>query len=150
MVSRLLAVLVAMTGVPLRGVHPLHTTLTTIEWHAETGTLQVAVRVFSQDLRAVVPRTTADSACGYARRVVLLRDASGRVLEAQRCTIQEDADVTWIRMEARLTAAAGLRILNAFLFESFTDEVNVVQANLLGRSRTLLFTKGDSPKAIGG
>jgi uncharacterized protein DUF6702 len=143
----LLPVLIAMTGAPR--AHPLHTTLTTIEWRAETRTVQVAVRVFSQDLRAAVARAPADSACGYARRAFVLTDASGRVLGAERCTVQEAEEVTWIRLEARVAAPAGLRVLNAFLFESFGDQVNVVQANLAGRSRTMLFTRGDEPKPVG-
>jgi len=149
-VVSVLPILVVLAGAPQREAHPLHTTLTTITWRAETGTLQVAVRVFSQDLRAVVTNAPPNSACGYARRALVLRDASGRLLEVLRCAAQEDADVTWIRLEARLTAPAGLRVANVFLFESFADEVNVVQADLPGRSRTVLFTKGDAPKTIGG
>jgi hypothetical protein len=148
-VSPLLPALIVLTVAPRGEAHPLHTTLTTIEWRAETRTVQVAVRVFSQDLRAALARTPADSVCGYARRAFVLRDAAGRVLGAERCTVQEAEEVTWIRLEARVATPAGLRVLNAFLFESFGDQVNVVQANVAGRSRTMLFTRGDEPKPVG-
>jgi hypothetical protein len=56
--------------------------------------------------------------------------------------------VTWIRLEAPTADPTGFRLLNAFLFELFDDQVNVVQATLRGRMRTMLFTRGDGPKPI--
>jgi uncharacterized protein DUF6702 len=150
MVSGLLAVPVAIAAAPQRGGHPLHTTLTTIEWRAETRALHVAVRVFTQDLKLAETATRSGSACGYARSALVLRDATGHILDVQRCTTEEQSDVTWIRLEVPLRAPPGVHVLNAFLFESFSDEVNVVQSNLLGQAHTVLFTSGDAPKAIGG
>lgn len=150
MVSRLLPMLVAITATSQHDGHPLHTTLTTIEWRVETGALQVAVRVFTQDLQVAETATGSGSACGYARSVLVLRDATGHTLAAQRCTADVQSDVTWIRLEVPLPTPAGVHLLNAFLFETFSDEVNVVQSNLLGRAHTVLFTSGDAPKALGG
>ncbi|MGH7539059.1 MAG: DUF6702 family protein [Gemmatimonadales bacterium] len=148
-----------------RAVHPLHTTLTTIAWRAETRTFHVAVRVFTQDLSdavARVPRSAtgrssvasrdaaADSAaCRYARAALTLRDATGRRLPLRSCTVERADDVTWIRLEAPADAPGGLRVLSAFLFELFGDQINIVQASLGGRAQTMLFTQGTGPKPLG-
>ena len=150
MVNPLVPVLL-LAAVP-QTTHPLHTTLTTITWDSRTHTIQVAVRVFTQDLSDAVARGTVaspDSAvCRYARAALVLRDRAGRPLATGLCAIERTGDVTWIRLEAPARDPTGFRLLNAFLFEQFDDQVNVVQANLGGRMQTMVFTRGDGPKPI--
>ncbi|HSD32109.1 MAG TPA: DUF6702 family protein [Gemmatimonadales bacterium] len=149
-----ICLLAALEGSTPVHAHPLHTTLTTIEWQPDRRALQIAVRVFTQDLREALSRGSAapDSAvCRYARGAIVVRDGSGRPLQDTRCTVQDTADVTWIRLETPAVSLASASVLNAFLFESFNDQVNVVQARVAGgrRPRTIVFTKGDGPKPIG-
>lgn len=134
-----------------RAPHPLHSTLTTIAWESRTHTLRVAVRVFTEDLAEALARGTVPSdsaACRYARSALTLRDRTGRSLATERCTIERTDDVTWIRLEAPTADPTGCRLLNAFLFELFDDQVNVVQTTLRGRTRTTLFTRGDGLKPL--
>jgi len=134
-----------------RAAHPLHSTLTTIAWESRTHTLHVAVRVFTEDLAVALARGTVPSdsaACRYARSALTLRDQTGRSAATERCTIERTGDVTWIRLEAPTADPTGFRLLNAFLFELFDDQVNVVQATLGGRVRTMLFTRGDGLKPL--
>jgi hypothetical protein len=136
----------ALAGAP---AHPLHTTLATVEWHSDHRELQVLVRVFTQDLTEAVTGTVSDSAaCRYATRVLLIVDAAGRPLVPARCSTERAADVTWIRLSLLAGSPAGLRIRSAFLFERFPDQVNIVQAQLAGAARTILFTAGDGPKPL--
>ncbi len=149
MVNPLVRVLL-LAGLP-QAPHPLHSTLTTIAWESRTHTLQLAVRVFTEDLadalaRGAVPSDSA--ACRYARSALTLRDRTGRSLATERCTIERTGDVMWIRLEAPAAEPTGFRLLNSFLFELFDDQVNVVQATLRGRMRTMLFTRGDGLKPI--
>ncbi|MGH7614359.1 MAG: DUF6702 family protein [Gemmatimonadales bacterium] len=135
-----------------QATHPLHTTLTTIAWDSRTQALRVAVRVFTQDLSDALARGTVaapdSAACRYARSALTVRDRTGQSLAVGRCTIDRTGDVTWIRLEVPATNPTGFRLLSAFLFELFDDQVNVVQATLRGRMQTLLFTRGDGPKPI--
>ena len=150
MVNLLAPVLLLAAG--MHATHPLHSTLTTIAWDSRTHTLQVAVRVFTQDLSDALTRNTVaspDSAvCRYARGALIVRDRTGRSLATERCTIDRTGDVTWIRLEATTADPTGFRLLNSFLFELFDDQVNVVQATLRGRTRTMLFTRGDGLKSL--
>ena len=131
------------------GAHPLHTTLATVAWRADRHQLEVAVRVFTQDLAEAISGAVSDSAaCHYASRVLSLRDAAGRPMGAGSCFTERAADVTWIRLIVPAATPAGLQVLNAFLFERFPDQINIVQANLAGRARTILFTSGDGLKPL--
>ena len=134
--------------------HPLHTTFTTLEWRPETKRLHIAVRVFTQDLRERLVRAAAatdSAACRYARGAVILRagEGVGHPVTPTGCTVRDSGDVTWILMDARLPAVTGLRVSSTFLLEWFTDQVNIVRADVGGRPRTLIFTRGDGAKAIG-
>lgn len=132
--------------------HPLHTTLTTVEWHGDRRELDVAVRVFTQDVSDALTRTgttfSESAACRYATRRLSIGDETGMSLPVARCVAERTADVTWIRLSLPARSPAGLRISNAFLFECFPDQVNIVQAHLAGAPRTILFTSGDGPKAL--
>ena len=140
-----LLVLALRAGSP----HPLHTTLATVEWRADRHQLEVAVRVFTQDLAEAISGAVSDSTvCHYASGVLFLRDAAGHLMASGSCSTERTADVTWIRITVPAATPAGLRVLNAFLFERFPDQVNIVQANVAGRARTILFTTGDGPKPL--
>lgn len=131
------------------GAHPLHTTLATVAWRADRHQLEVAVRVFTQDLAEAVGGTVSDStACHYASGVLSLRDAAGRLMGTASCSTERAVDVTWIRLIVPAATPAGLRISNAFLFERFPDQVNIVQTNVAGHARTILFTSGDGSKQL--
>jgi uncharacterized protein DUF6702 len=148
--------LVALGTTP---AHPLHTTLTTVTWHAGQRELEVAVRVFTQDLAdAVTPGSRSppatgsvsdSAACRYATAALSIRNAAGAFLPVARCGTERTADVTWIRLAVPAEAPAGLRLRNAFLFERFADQVNIVQTDLAGATHTMLFTSGDGPKPLG-
>ena len=147
------ALLLGMSG----AAHPLHTTFATVEWRADRRALQVAVRMFSDDLAAGVTRSrkapatalASDSVvCDYAAGALSVRDAANRMLSVAHCTVERVTDVTWIRLEVPAPAPVGLRIVSSFLFEVFPDQINVVQATIDGRARTILFTHGDIPKPI--
>lgn len=150
MVKGVGALLVGVLGAaPAARAHPLHSTLTTIAWHDDRRLLEVAVRVFTQDLADAAGSAVSDSAaCGYATSVLSIRDAAGRALHATTCAIERAGDVTWVRLDIPAASPAGLRALNAFLFDRFPDQINIVQANLAGRARTILFTSGDGPKPL--
>jgi hypothetical protein len=147
--------LAALAATP---AHPLHTTLTTVTWQSDRRELEVAVRAFTRDLADAVTRAlrspaasgvVSDSAaCRYAMAALSVRDAAGAPLPVARCSTEHAADVTWIRLAIPAERPLGLRLRNAFLFERFADQVNIVQAELAGATRTILFTAGDGPKPL--
>ena len=77
-----------------------------------------------------------------------MRDAAGAALPATRCTTTPEGDVTWIRLSVPAETPRGVVLGNAVLFEAFADQINIVQSSVDGRSRTVLFTRGDAAKAL--
>ena len=138
------ALVVALT---LGVSHPMHSSLTTVAWRQETRTLEVAVRIFTQDLQDALARRTG-TACAYAQTVLTLRDAAGRAVPIDRCSLERQGDVTWIRLSAMPGDPNGLHLSNTLLFDRFEDQINIVQSSIGGRARTVLFTRGDGPKAL--
>lgn len=130
----------------LTGAHPLHSSLTTITWRPETHTLELAVRVFTQDLDQAVVRR--DGTCGYVQTVLTLHDAVGRVVPTIRCSVERQGDVSWIRLATAPGDPRGVRLSNTLLFDLFGDQINIVQSSVTGRTHTLLFTRGDGPKPL--
>lgn len=135
--------------------HPLHTTLATLAWNGDRRSLEVAVRVFTQDLSDAVARqgtpagVVSDSvACRYAAGALSIRNAAGQSLDAATCTTTRAAGVTWIRLTFPVESAAGLHVRSAFLFERFADQINIVQSTVGHGMRTILFTAGDGPKPL--
>lgn len=147
-----------LASVAATPAHPLHTTLTTVIWQGDRRELEVAVRTFTQDLADAVtraPRSPAaiggafdSAACRYATAALSVRDAAGASLRVARCVTERAADVTWIRLAIPSERPLGLQLRNALLFERFADQVNIVQADLAGATRTILFTTGDGPKPL--
>lgn len=143
-----------LANVAATAAHPLHTTLTTVTWQGDRRELEVAVRTFTQDLADAVtgavrsPGVSDSAACRYATAALSVRDAAGASLRVARCVTARAADVTWIRLVIPVERPVGLQLRNAFLFERFADQVNIVQADLAGSTRTILFTAGDGSKPL--
>lgn len=141
--------------------HPLHSTITELVTDLTRGTVRATIRVFADDLRAAVLRSagsrsvTAEGAAWdaalltYAARTFTLEDARGRPLPLRSCGVRRTADLLWLCVEAGLPRdGAPLRVRNAMLCELYEDQVNVVQGNVGGSRRSLLFVRGDRMKEL--
>ena len=153
-----LALLGAMVGTPHRvRAHPLHTSLVRI--HVVGTQVQVRVRAFSDDFSAAVTKATRTTAMADLRvadvaAATYLRETfrvaiNGSVVDLQLVSQQRDGDVTWIELrgESRVTPTQ-LVVENRILADVHKDLVNVVQAHVAGRARTVLFAVGAGAKAL--
>ena len=134
--------------------HPIHSTLTEITHDPAARTLDVSVRVFADDFgtalqrRGGPPRSWEAAAFAYAATHFTLL-AGRRALPFTWCGVRRQGIVMWLCLRAPAPRAAGkLTVHNRMHFELFEDQVNVVQATLGGRRHSVLFTRGDGPKAL--
>ena len=143
--------------------HPLHSTITELSEDRASGVVRATIRVFADDFGTAVARarkgvlpTTAGpqwdaTALAYVATTFAFVDPAGRVLSMRSCGTKRTSDLLWICVEAVSPGGlAGLGVNNRMLSDLFDDQVNVVQASVGGARRSLLFTKGDRAKAIGG
>lgn len=136
------------------GAHPLHSALVQIDYQADSQSVSIRVKLFTDDLAAAVsaPNDVAPSDSVFSRYVrgtLALTDSDGRPLPLQWQRADRSGDVVLLRLGAKL--AGGLRharILPALLWERFPDQVNIVRASYEGRTITLLFTPGDAAKTF--
>ena len=137
----------------LAAAHPMHTTVVEIVADGR-GRAAVSVRVYADDFTAAVGAAgtgaAADSAmAGYVRRGVSITDRAGRSLELQWDGAESAGDALVLRLHAAAPAGlAGARVTSRLLAERFADQVNIVRASYGGATRTLLFTRGEAPKAL--
>jgi hypothetical protein len=147
--------LVLALWLPPKGArHPMHTAVTEITYQATTREASIRIRVFLDDFTAALPapRGTAagDSAVvRYVRSSFTLVDGTGERLPFRWQGVEQEGDVLVLRFVAAAPAGlAGGRVASTLLSECFEDQVNIVRATYGGRTRTLLFTRGEAAKAL--
>ena len=134
--------------------HPMHTTVTEVVQADARGHVSIQVRVYLDDLRsAVLTRVGtagADSAMArYLRGTFALADRTGRPVRLTWTAAEPAGDVILFRLRGEVPGGlAGARVTNLVLCERFEDQVNVVRAEYAGRTTTLLFTRGETAKAL--
>ena len=85
----------------------------------------------------------------YLRGTFALADPTGRQVRLAWAGAQRSGDVILLRLRGVVPGGlAGARVTSLMLCERFEDEVNVVRAAYGGRTETLLFTRGESSKAL--
>ena len=130
-------------------LHPLHTTLTQLEYHAADGTVQVMVRAFADDFAAAAGGAADSAAARYLRSVVTLTGRDGRPLSLAWCGVRRTGDLLWLCLKARAPGGlAGIWIEARQLFERYSDQINIVQASYEGREVSLLFVRGDGARQL--
>lgn len=136
------------------GAHPMHTAVAELAQEDASGATAVQIRVFADDFQAAVPLpadpVAADSAMArYLRGTFALADPTGRQVRLAWAGAQRSGDVILLRLRGVVPGGlAGARVTSLMLCERFEDEVNVVRAAYGGRTETLLFTRGESSKAL--
>jgi hypothetical protein len=149
--ARLALLVVALSGA---GAHPMHTAVTELAQQDARGTTVVQIKLFVDDLQAAVALPpdsgAADSAMArYLRGTFALVDRSGRPVRLAWLGAERSGDVMLLRLRGEVAGGlAGARVTSLVLCERFEDEVNVVRASYAGRTETLLFTRGESSKAL--
>jgi hypothetical protein len=138
--------------------HPLHTTLTEVTFAADGG-VELVLRAFVDDFaaavsgrRAVSAATTvmpADSATArYLGGTLVVSDGAGRRLPWRLGGVRRAGDLVWVTLKVPgggrvRDGVGGPRLTNRVLFETYDDQVNIVQAMVAGRRHTVLFTRRD-------
>jgi uncharacterized protein DUF6702 len=152
----------AVLGVMCSGAaaHPLHTTITELTVDGRTHVVTISIRTFADDFGTTVARRAGipvprdhavpDSAVSsYLTKTFSILDASGRPLRLTWVGARREAEVLWITLQATAPSGfAGLQVRATMLFDTFEDQVNIVQAKTGDSRKSLLFTRGDGAKRL--
>lgn len=141
--------------------HPLHTTLAELTTEPGTRALVVSLRVFADDFSraaaggasggavAIWPMPSDSAMFRYVRERFAVIAANGQAARLEWCGARRVNETLLLCL--RTTSAwssSGARVRSALLSEVFGDQVNMVQVQVNGRRRMLLFTNRDGAKAL--
>jgi hypothetical protein len=160
----------ALLALALAGgrAHPMHTTVTEVVQEDTRDAVSIQVRVYVDDLLSAVSllagtaalsagaedgkanSAKADSAMArYLRATFALADRTGRPVRLTWAGAERRGDVFLLRLRGEVPGGlSGARVTSLVLCERFEDQVNVVRAEYAGRTTTLLFTRGETAKAL--
>jgi hypothetical protein len=132
-----------MVGLLVPGsiAHPTHSS--SAELVQEADSVRVVLRVFADDL------ATVGAVGPYIAERFVLADRGGAPVRLEWAGADSGADVVTIRLRGRLAGGlSGAKVSHRVLTDRFVDQVNLVRATYQRRTATLIFTRGDGPKAL--
>jgi hypothetical protein len=150
--------------------HTIHVSVTNIEFDQPKQTVEIVIRVFTDDLGNALSRRSkqtapidpatagkdkrfSDSVMAYLRSGFELKNKSGRpvVLSWNGIEAQSgpQADVIRIFVKGRMRGGLeGAQMRNKIFCELFDDQVNIVNAKFQGKQIGLMFESNDDFKTI--
>ncbi len=140
--------------VAILATHPMHTTVSEITWDRASGQTRIRVRGFADDLGAAATDAeggaSPDSAAArYVLSRLTISDGSGRPVAIMSEAVERPGDAIVVLLSGVLPRGIhDVRIGNRLLVERFADQINIVRITGDGRALSLLFTRGDGPKAL--
>lgn len=157
--------LLALASLALRTetaeAHPLHTSLAELSYDQKSGAVLLSLRVFVDDYTkasaAYVQKRAQHVSAGagvsplvtYAIASFALTDSRGRRVAFTSCGGKRVGDLMWLCFKGALPAGtSGLHVGSQILFDTFQDQINIVQASYGGRHVNLLFTPGETLKSL--
>jgi hypothetical protein len=165
-VRRILLLLLAYTCLSLRAMpvpHAYHVSLTQIAYNADTDALEIAVKIFTDDLEATLealgaPRLLLNSPREHAEAQTLIaRYLDNRLAwtvndspkTAKYIGREYEDDATWCYLEILdIPEFRSITLGNAILMERFEDQSNLVHVTHLGRTQSLFFTATKSTGSL--
>lgn len=146
-----------INATPAEGEHPFYFSLAEIQYDAQDGTLEVAVKMFTDDLeQALAARYQQPLHLGlsdqhpdaevylalYLKEQLNLRSQE-RDLEQRYLGQEQEADVTWCYVEIDLPEPPGtLWIRNALLTDQFAAQRNLVHVRVGDQTESILLQRG--------
>ncbi|MGM9509463.1 DUF6702 family protein [Larkinella sp. GY13] len=145
-----------------RPVHPVHTSITQMQYNAAEKTFEVSLRVFTDDLEEALTkennnqrvRLSDKDANGplverYVRKHFGLTSASRQRKPYRFLGKEQEVDATWIYIEIPYTEPVqGSLLQQSMLTDLFDDQMNLVNVSYLAEKKTVLFRKSNTQQVL--
>ncbi len=143
--------------------HNYHTSITDIKYNPRTQSLEVAVKVFTDDLekalsgraKTTVHYSRADSKitqqlADYLHSTLAFALEPGKPLTFTLLGSEAEDNAVWLYVEVpvKQTALSQLYVKNALLMDTFGDQMNIVNVNYKGDTESILLQKDEQEKKI--
>ncbi|GAB3537099.1 hypothetical protein GCM10027443_29190 [Pontibacter brevis] len=162
-VISLLLLVVAFLATQPASAHDYHASITDVKYNPQTQSLEVAVKVFMDDLENVLSRQAKTKVtynsnseevrkyiADYLHKTLSFEVEKGKPLKSKLLGSEDDVDVVWMYVEVPVQKAnlAQLYVKNAILTDLFTDQMNIVNVNYKGETESVLMQRGDVTKKL--
>jgi len=142
--------------------HNYHTSITDVKYNLRSQTLEVAVKVFTDDLESALTRQAkkeihySNSAAvkqqlnDYLHSTLAFALQPGKPLPYTLLGSEEEDDAIWLYIEVPLkqTSLSQLYVKNAVLMDTFSDQMNIVNISYKGKTESMLLRKDELEKKV--
>ncbi|WP_239020893.1 DUF6702 family protein [Pontibacter arcticus] len=143
--------------------HDYHASITDVKYNGRTQSLEVAVRVFTDDLENALSQRTKSKVvyqansektnlylANYLQANLAFELTKGKPLKYKFVGSEEEADAVWIYLEVPVQQAqlAQLYVKNAIFTEIFGDQMNIVNVNYKSKTESVMLQRGEETRKI--
>lgn len=143
--------------------HDYHASITDVKYNPKTQKLEVALRVFTDDLETALSLKNKSKVAyssqsekvkqylaDYVSSTVSFELIKGKPLKQRFIGSEEETDAVWIYFEVPVQAASlsQLHVKNAVFTEMYNDQMNVVNINYKGKTSSVMLQKNDTDKKV--
>ncbi len=135
-------------------LHDFHTSIAEVQYNSKTESLEVSLRVFTDDLEKVLSAANNNKLIKiegdnnaidglivqYLKKNFALVSTKKEVKLAQYYGRENEADATWLYFEIQnCKNLEGYTIFNAVFQETFEDQTNIINFTILNIKKSLVF-----------
>jgi hypothetical protein len=155
-----LSIIFCLVGAIISSAHKYHTSVTRVEYNPQERAAEITIQTFTDDLKDILTKRAGRNvrldagkdadhlAFEYLRDAFELKQGSAKV-ELQWVGMEVKGETAWLYLLAKVPdglSRASLR--NAFLFDLFDDQVNIVNILHDGKKSSLVFKHGEGERQI--
>ncbi|MFD2513763.1 DUF6702 family protein [Pontibacter locisalis] len=141
--------------------HEFHTSITDVNYNPRTKSLEVALKVFTDDLESALTKFTKSKVVydsrsekqrqqlsDYVKQHLAFEASKGKPLSYKVLGSEAETDAVWIYIEVPVQMASmkQLYIKNSVLTDMFSDQMNIVNFNYKGSTESILLQRGETVK----
>lgn len=148
--------------VPSANAHDYHASITDARYNPRTQSLEVAVKVFMDDLEEALSRRSKRKVAynqtaqvqqvvqEYINATLSFELEKDKPLRYTFVGAEQDVDVVWIYLEVPIKSEplTHLYVRNVVLQELFSDQMNIVNLDYRGKVSSTLFQKNDGTRKM--
>jgi hypothetical protein len=141
--------------------HPYHTSIGEMHYNPKSQSLEISLKVFTDDLEKSLSETVkkpvilSQKAEIKNQIAILLKNSfaieqAGKALPQQFIGLEAEKDTYWLYLEVKVKPEllSELKIRNQLLMETFPDQMNILNLEIKGQKKTLLFRAEDYRKSL--
>ena len=134
--------------------HAFHTSVTEMNYNAKEKTMEVSIRIFTDDLESVLSSESGKKITikdndknevlieKYLRKHFMVTSSKRQIINYSFLGKEQQKDATWLYLEMPLNVSFnGSTIKNDLLVDAFSDQVNIINISINGEKKTLLFNQ---------